>query len=448
VAVQADGKIIEAGSDRQGSPAYDPHAAYAIEDTRAVVVRYNTDGSLDTTFGNLADPGQSDLRTGIDILPIVGGLQWDMALQPDGKILVSGETMLTPGTFPLYSFVARLDDRLGITLAVTTYQAGKLVLLRAEQGKLNTHFRTFRRPMGLAYRSGRLAIGTMTEVWDLRNVPEVAAQLEPAGRHDACFLPRSVHFTGNILVHEMAYAPELWVVNTRFSCLCTLDQANSFVPRWRPPFVTALAAEDRCHLNGMALVDGRPANVTALGRTDAARGWRENKRNGGVLLTVPGGEVVAEGLSMPHSPRWYRGHLLLLESGTGTLGVVDRPTGRYEPVAELPGFTRGLDFYDRYAFIGLSQVRETAVFSGLPITERTERFCGVWVVDLTTGRIVAFVRFEAAVQEIFAVQVLPQLRYPEVINDDDAILSRAFVVPEQATAPVPIALAEPVPAPA
>jgi uncharacterized protein (TIGR03032 family) len=353
-------------------------------------------------------------------------------------------------TFP------ELLDRLGISLAVTTYQAGKLVLLRAEEGKLNTHFRTFRRPMGLAYRTGRLAVGTMTEVWDFHDVPEVAARLEPAGRHDACFLPRSAHFTGDILVHEMAWARdvgrfskpsyELWLVNTRFSCLCTLDRDNSFVPRWRPPFVTVLAAEDRCHLNGMALVDGKPAYATALGRTDTARGWRDNKRNGGVLLTVPAGEVVASDLSMPHSPRWYRGNLLLLESGTGSLGVVDRAAGRYEPVAQMPGFTRGLDFCDRYAFIGLSQVRESAVFSGLPITERAERTCGVWVVDLTTGQTVAFVRFEAAVQEIFAVQVLPRLRFPDVINDDEKILSHSFVLPEQAAAVAPVAFAEPVPA--
>jgi uncharacterized protein (TIGR03032 family) len=343
-------------------------------------------------------------------------------------------------TFP------ELLDRLGISLAVTTYQAGKLVLLRAENGKLNTHFRTFRRPMGLAYRPGRLAVGTMTEVWDFHDVPEVAARLEPAGRHDACFLPRSAHFTGDILVHEMAWAgPELWLVNTRFSCLCTLDHANSFVPRWRPPFVSALAAEDRCHLNGMALVEGKPAFVTALGRTDTAGGWRENKRSGGVLLTVPGGEVVVEKLSMPHSPRWYRGNLLVLESGTGTLGVVDRNAGRYEPVTVLPGFTRGLDFCDRYAFIGLSQVRESAVFSGLPITEQPERTCGVWVVDLTTGETVAFVRFEAAVQEIFAVQVLPRLRFPDVINDDETVLSHSFVLPEQAAAVAPVPFAEPVP---
>ncbi|MGA2253709.1 MAG: TIGR03032 family protein [Thermoguttaceae bacterium] len=325
-----------------------------------------------------------------------------------------------PAQGSVYSYTfPELLDRLAITVAVTTYQAGRLVLLRAEKGGLNTHFRAFPRPMGLAYRAGRLAVGAMTEVWDFRNVPEAAARLEPAGRHDGCFLPRSVHVTGDIFVHELAWAgPELWVVNTRYSSLWTLDQADRFVPRWRPPFVTALVAEDRCHLNGLALVDGRPAYVTALGQTDAARGWRENKRNGGVLLTVPEGEVVAAGLCMPHSPRMYGGNLLLLESGTGTLGVVDRSSGRYRAIAVLPGFTRGLDIYDRYAFIGLSQVRETAEFGGLPITDRAERISGVWVLDLTTGRTVAFLRFEAAVQEVFAVQVLPRLRYPELINDD------------------------------
>jgi uncharacterized protein (TIGR03032 family) len=333
---------------------------------------------------------------------------------------------------------------LGVSLAVTTYQAGKLVLLRADGGALNTHFRGFARPMGLAVTRGRLAVGTATEVWDFHDVPAVAARLEPAGRHDACFLPRSAHFTGDILVHEMAWAGrELWVVNTRFSCLCTLDGVHSFVPRWRPPFVTELAAEDRCHLNGLGLCDGRPAWVTALGTTDAARGWRANKRDGGVLLSVPSGEVVARGLSMPHSPRWYGGHLWVLESGSGTLGTVDPADGRYRPVVSLPGFTRGLDFAGKYAFVGLSQVRETAVFSGLPITEQSERCCGVWAVDLVAGRVAGFVRFEDALQEIFAVQALPGVRFPDLVNDDPRALADSFVLPDGASSVAPVAFAEP-----
>jgi uncharacterized protein (TIGR03032 family) len=234
-------------------------------------------------------------------------------------------------------------------------------------------------------------------------------------------------------------------VNTRFSCLATRAVNHSFVPCWRPPFISELAPEDRCHLNGLGVRDGRVRYVTALGTSDCPAGWRENKRSGGVLLDVPSGEVIVRGLSMPHSPRWYDGRLWVLDSGNGRLAVVDEASGRLETVAELPGFTRGLDFIGRYAFVGLSQVRESAVFSGIAIAERppAERCCGVWVVDIVTGRTVAFVQFEDAVQEIFAVQALPGRRFPDVVNDKPALLADAFVLPEMALADVRPALREP-----
>ena len=207
------------------------------------------------------------------------------------------------------------------------------------------------------------------------------------------------------------------------------------MPRWRPPFVSALEPTDRCHLNGLAMVDEKPGYVTALGNTDVAGGWRLDKARGGVLLDVASGEYVARGLSMPHSPRWHEGRLWGCESGGGTLAVVDRSTGRYEAVAAAPGFTRGLDFAGGLAFVGLSQVRESAVFSGIPITERlqeSERTCGVCVVDLASGRVVALLRFEDAVQEVFAVQVVRGRRYPDLINDDSKLLENSFVLPDEA----------------
>ena len=174
----------------------------------------------------------------------------------------------------------------------------------------------------------------------LRTLPP---RLDPPGTHDACYLPRSCHVTGDIGVHELAWAgDELWLANTRFSCLCTLDSDHSFVPRWRPPFITALAAEDRCHLNGIAVENGRVRYVTALGETDTADGWREHKPHGGVLIDVPSGEVLLRGLSMPHSPRIYGEQVWLLESGTGRLLRGDVAAGRSETVAEFPGFARGL----------------------------------------------------------------------------------------------------------
>ncbi len=158
--------------------------------------------------------------------------------------------------------------QLGVSLAVTTYQAGKLVLVRDEGDHLNTHFRGFQAPMGMALSGDRLAVGTTIQVWEFIDVPAVTAKLDPPGRHDACFLPRSSHVTGNIQIHEMAWGAggELWVVNTRFSCLCTIDRSASFTPRWRPPFVSALEPTDRCHLNGLSMVEDRPRYVDGAGR--------------------------------------------------------------------------------------------------------------------------------------------------------------------------------------
>jgi uncharacterized protein (TIGR03032 family) len=325
--------------------------------------------------------------------------------------------------------------QLGASLLVTTYQVGKLVMVRDEGDHLNTHYRSFPSPMGLALADGgsKLALGTSLQVWEFRDNRDVARRLEPAGRHDACFLPRQSHVTGNVLIHEMAYGAdrELWFVNTRFSCLATLDPEASFVPCWRPSFVSELEPSDRCHLNGLGMVDGKPKYVTALGATDTPAGWRANKAKGGLLMDVDSGEILCRGLSMPHSPRWYGGRLWVCESGSGTLGAVDLNTGKYEAVAAVPGFTRGLDFVGDLAFVGLSQVRESAVFSGIPITERLapdERTCGVCVVDLRRGEVVALLKFTSGVQEVFAVALLPR-RFPDLINDDEKLLESSFVVP-------------------
>jgi uncharacterized protein (TIGR03032 family) len=375
----------------------------------------------------------------------------DLALKPSGSAQGAPLRAVHTPNFP------ELLRSLGVSLLVTTYQAGKLVMVRDEGDHLNTHFRSFASPMGLALKGNRMAIGTKFQVWEFVDIPAVIAKLEPPAPYDACFLPRSCHVTGNIQIHEMAWGADndLWVVNTRFSCLCTLDGASSFSPRWRPPFVRALEPTDRCHLNGLAMIDGHPRYVTALGETDTPGGWRANKANGGVLMDVESGQVITRNLSMPHSPRWYGGRLWVAESGVGTLGYVDLQSGKYNPIAAMPGFTRGLDFTPAhrpdgraFAFVGLSHVRETAVFSGIPITERLtadERTCGVCAVDLMSGNVVALLRFESGVEEIFAVTVLPGKRYPDLINDDARILENSFTVPDDALGDVPDVLRGPSP---
>jgi uncharacterized protein (TIGR03032 family) len=322
--------------------------------------------------------------------------------------------------------------QLGISLFVTTYQAGKLVVIREDNNKINTHFRFFNEPRGLVVNAKRLAVGALHQVQEFRNMPKLTPKLPSPDKHDACYVPRSTHITNNIDIHEMALtnSGELWIVNTLFSCLCTLDTEHSFVPRWKPPFINELLPTESCHLNGLCLVNGQPKYVTALSETDKIDGWRENKADGGILMDVQSQEILLRGLSMPHSPRWYQNQLWLLESGNGSLTKVDLKNHQIETIIQLPGFTRGLDFYGNFAFIGLSQVREPANFSGIPLTERLkERICGVWVVDINSKQTVAFLRFEEGVEEIFAVQVLPGLCFPEVLEWDDKLIANAYMLP-------------------
>lgn len=350
-------------------------------------------------------------------------------LHAAGNALVSPEPV--EFHFTQSEGVVALLTELQASLVISTYQANKLVVARAQGRGISVLVRTFDRPMGIAANRRRLALGTRNQIWTLRNAPDIAPRIEPAGTHDACYVPRAAHVTGDIGVHEMAWAgDELWMVSTRFSCLATLDDDYSFVPRWRPAFVSDLAAEDRCHLNGLAMRNGRPAMVSALGTTDTPGGWRAEKAHGGVIIDIASGELVTHGLSMPHSPRWHGGELWVLESGTGGVVLVDPDTGRRETVTRLPGFTRGWAIIGKYAFVGLSKIRPTSAMDGVPIAARRDELkCGVAVVDLRQGECLGLLEFQTAVEEIFDVQALRGLRFPEVIGFQKETVDHTFVVP-------------------
>jgi uncharacterized protein (TIGR03032 family) len=307
----------------------------------------------------------------------------------------------------------------GCALLVSTYQAGQLIAVGVADDRLSLSFRRFDRAMGVAVGPDRIAVAGKDQIWTLREYSDLAPAMTPAGRHDRCWLPRSSTVTGAIQCHEIAWGagsdgePELWLVNTLFSCLAGVDRRYSFVPRWRPPFVSELAAQDRCHLNGLAMRDGTPAFVTVLARTDAPSGWRTVPKSDGAVLDVASGEAVTTGLVMPHSPRWYDGQLFVLNSGMGLLERVDVASGRRESVASVPGYARGLSFHRNLAFVGLSRIRETAVFGAVPIAAYSDQLkCGVGVIDLETGNTVATLQFSNAVEEIFDVQVVPDARCP------------------------------------
>jgi uncharacterized protein (TIGR03032 family) len=315
----------------------------------------------------------------------------------------------------------------GASLAITTYQAGKLLLIgTAEGGRLSVFERSLPRCMGLAVRPGRLDIATLSQLWHFQDVMAGAppATAGAYAGHDALYAPRRCWVTGDCDIHDIVVAPDGRPVfaNTLFSCVATVAEDASFVPLWRPPFISRLAPEDRCHLNGLAAdADGTPRYVTLVGPSDVADGWRDHRQRGGVVMAVPEGEVVASGLSMPHSPRLHDGELYLLNSGTGEFGRIDRKAGRFEPIAFCPGYTRGLGFLGGYAVVGLSLARDNRTFSGLALDEAlaargAEARCGVLLIDLKTGDAPHWLRFGGVVKELYDVAVLPGVRRPAAIG--------------------------------
>lgn len=322
----------------------------------------------------------------------------------------------------------------GGTLLVSTYQAHKLAALGWDGRQTSLLMRQFQKPLGLAVQGNRIAVAQQHEITLLANAPLLAHDYleEQPGRYDALYLPRISYHTGDLHTHDVAFqGDDLLLVNTRFSCLARLSVDFHFEPFWQPSFISELAPEDRCHLNGLAMRDGQPRYVTALGVSDTAGGWRQRKADGGVLLDVPSQEIVLAGLSMPHSPRWYDGRLWVLNSGQGELLLVDVARGRSEVVCELPGYARGLCFVGPYAVVGLCKIREKHIFGGLPVQQRCAALqCGLAVVDLRSGAEVGRFEFMAGCDELYDVQFLGGVRRPMLLNLDRPAVRQAMTLPE------------------
>ena len=308
-----------------------------------------------------------------------------------------------------------------MSLAVSTYQVGKLLLLgRANDGELGIAQRAFRRAMGITTNGQTMWLATAYQVWRLEHQFDHRAR---AAGYDRVFVPRVGYTTGDLDLHDISVdvAGNPVFVATLFNCLATVSHTDSFKPLWRPPFITGLAAEDRCHLNGLAMVEGQPKYVTLCTATNANRAWKSRRADGGQLWDTEASEVVVEGLSMPHSPRWHDGRLWMLNSGAGQLGYVDLNAGTFEPVAFVPGYARGLAFVGDYAVVGLSRPREQNRFGGLALDDELaargmSSYTGLAVVDLQTGETAHTLRVEGHIAELYDVAVLRGVSRPTALG--------------------------------
>lgn len=307
------------------------------------------------------------------------------------------------------------------SLAFTTYQVGKVFFIGLQPtGKLSVFERNFDRCMGLWADSSRLYLSSIYQLWRFENA------LEPGQLHngyDCMYVPQVGYVTGDLDVHDLVVddSDKVVFVNTLFNCLATVSEKYSFIPLWQPPFISKLAAEDRCHLNGLALREGKPNYVTVVSQSDVVDGWRDRRQDGGCLIDINSNEVLLRGLSMPHSPRWYQGKLWLLNSGAGFFGYADLERGVFEPVTFCPGYLRGCTFIGDFAIVGTSKARGNKTFSGLALDENlrlrdAEPRCGLLVIDLRTGDIVHWLRIQGIVEELYDVVVLPGVQRPMAVG--------------------------------
>ena len=322
-----------------------------------------------------------------------------------------------------------------ISIALTTYQSGRLIVVGGNRNAARLHFSELRlkRPMGLALQNASLAVATKGQIARFSNVLHGVRSEGTAV--DALYVQKSTNSTSDVDTHDVAFGDDgtVYFVNTQFSCLCTPSETHSFKSIWKPPFITKLASEDRCHLNGLAMRDGKPAYVTICGMTDEKNKWKDERTGNGVVMAIDGNKVVCKGLTMPHSPRWHDGQLWLLNSGTGEIGTVNLKTNKFQPRIFLPGYLRGLAFSGRYAIVGLSKPRENSVFAGLPLQAEIERrgqepVCGIYVIDTEKNSIEHTLLFEGVITELYDTAIMAGVSRPALTPPGDQQKQRIVTI--------------------
>lgn len=329
------------------------------------------------------------------------------------------------------SFAAILAETKS-TLAVSTYQSGKLMLISSLNGKHVVQFaKNLPRPMGIAINDkGLMAVACKSTVEVFGNHRSLALTFPKEPRkYDGMFFPRATYYTGQADMHDIAWHEGgLIGVNTAFSCLSRITHHASFEPFWQPEFITDLVPDDRCHLNGLAMDDGQPKYVSLLGRSNVKQGWRENKLESGLIIDIQTGEVVADQLAMPHSPRVFNGQLFFLLSGVGEIYRYDPSTKKIYLYAEGEGFVRGMTQLGGYLIVALSTVRESSrSFGDLPVVGRNHR-AGLLVYELESGAKVADFFWEEQIKEIFDVHVLSGVRRGVMLDKKGEIPKRAVAI--------------------
>jgi len=356
----------------------------------------------------------------------------------------------------------KILKKLNISLIVTSYQTAGVFLLGSDGEKITTSVKRFPRPMGVYADNNRITLGTFSQVLEFKRSDALLIQIQKGSldnekrftkkvlekeqekmeelirvreveikeikESDSLYLPRASITTGMINIHDIAWGDTgLWVVNSTFSCLSTLSPEYSFIAKWKPPFISELVPEDRCHLNGMAMKDGKPKYVTTFNQFNEKDSWTKKNKHDGTLIDIDTNEILLDGLIMPHSPRYYKGFVYICESGTGQVWKYNPITKEKIELIKLQGFTRGVNFYGNLMFVGLSKSRTSNIKNPIPLSkEYEETFSGIWIVNLDDGSEIGHIKFDGDVEQVYDIAIIPNSTNPNIIQSSNTLIRHIF----------------------
>ena len=362
---------------------------------------------------------------------------------------------------------AKILEALNISLAVTSYQSRRLILIRSDGENIDTNLKEFGRPMGIYADENRITLGTYNQVVEFKRSDAILEDIKQGSldktenfsrkvlekdneameelrqhrtkeiadikKADSLYLHRASITTGMINIHDIGWGDEgLWVVNSTFSCLSTLSPDSSFIARWKPKFISELVPEDRCHLNGMAMLNGKPKYVTTFNMEDSRDSWSKGRIDYGTLIDVDSHEILMEGMIMPHSPKVYKDEVYVCESGLGVVWKYNPKTKEKTRVVKLQGFTRGLYFYGGLMFVGTSQIRASQIKNPIPLSkEYDETYAGIWIVNLEDNSVIAHIKFDGDIDQIYDVAIIPDSTMPELIDVDSSLTRHIYDFKEE-----------------
>ncbi|MDA3817764.1 MAG: TIGR03032 family protein [Prolixibacteraceae bacterium] len=320
------------------------------------------------------------------------------------------------------------------SIIFSTYQAGKVIIVNSLNGrKLQLFAKNFKRPMGIAITGNQLAVANRSKIDLFSNSTALAINYpEKPKFYKTLYLPQATYYTGMADIHEIEWGSNgLWAVNTAFSCLCQMDEQYSFIPKWKPPFISEIVHEDRCHLNGMAMKNNEPAYVTLFDQTNSKEGWRNGNAETGMIIDVKTNETIADKLPMPHSPVLDSEDIYFLLSGNGKIMKQNTTTRVITEITQTNNFLRGLSILGDYLIVGASELRDSSnAFENISI-DKKKSDSGIIIYNKHTGQQVARLTFTDHIKEIFSVKSIENAGNIAMITENDEWAHRFIHGPDK-----------------